>query len=134
MKMRIYRDNTLIPDSGNVKLTAGQTVTWSEDGKRAAFLTVTQFIEGVYRRRADNKLERLGDGLAIPRRQGMDNAGEFNPRAKLSAEDVSVIKRRLITGESLRSIASDYGCTAGNIGMISTGKTWKSVQPAPEVE
>lgn len=132
--MRIYRDNTLIPESGNVKLTAGQVVTWSEDGKRRALLTVTQFVEGVYRRRADDKLERLKDGLAIPRRQGLDNVGEFNPRAKLSKDDVSIIKRRLITGESLKSIASDYGCTAGNIGMISTGKTWKSVKPAPEEE
>ena len=46
---------------------------------------------------------------------------------KLTEEQVSMIRSRLRMGETHRSIAADSGATIGNIGNISRGKTWKTV-------
>lgn len=47
---------------------------------------------------------------------------------KLTAEDVSEIKRRL-PNERHQDIADDYGVSVKTIGHINTGQTWKHVEP-----
>lgn len=51
-------------------------------------------------------------------------AGEENPRAKLTASDVVVIRTTVGTNKSL---AKTYGVTESNISAIRCGRTWRGV-------
>jgi hypothetical protein len=53
--------------------------------------------------------------------------GDKHPRSKLSAVEVSEIKRRLSTGESQARIADDYSVQPHAIWMIAAGINWKHV-------
>lgn len=80
------------------------------------------------------------DDLTIDR---IDNSGDYGPQncrwtslsrqqrnrsnVVLDEATVSVIKRRLRSGESHKSIASSYDVTAGNIDHIAAGKIWRDV-------
>lgn len=55
---------------------------------------------------------------------GTTNRGQKHYRAKLTSECVIEIKRRLLSGESLTSIAADYSVTAAAISSIKSGKSW----------
>lgn len=63
-------------------------------------------------------------------RRGEPRFGEKNHAAKLDAESVSVIKRRLKAGESQYAIARDYPVCASTIHYIRDGTLWKDVEPA----
>lgn len=56
-----------------------------------------------------------------------DQRGEKNPLAKLSAEQVMVIKERLRDGDKPRSIAEDMGVSYYAIIDIKLGRTWQHV-------
>lgn len=47
--------------------------------------------------------------------------------AKLTNDDVKVIKKRLIEGYSQASLAQEYGVSRTAISMINLGKTWKHI-------
>lgn len=54
--------------------------------------------------------------------------GSKNRHAKLNAEQVREIRERHDSkGESLRSLAIDYGVTKGNINHIIQRKTWRHI-------
>lgn len=48
----------------------------------------------------------------------------------LNERKVAIIKRRILDGDELVDIAKDYRTTYSAIYHISTGKTWKAVQPS----
>lgn len=52
-------------------------------------------------------------------------AGELNPRAKLSELDVKEIKARANAGESYASIALSFGISASETSRIHREKRWK---------
>lgn len=56
--------------------------------------------------------------------------GERNGQSKLSAGDVSEIRRRRAKGELLRVIAEDYGVARSHVGGICRGAFWKHVGTA----
>jgi DNA invertase Pin-like site-specific DNA recombinase len=53
--------------------------------------------------------------------------GEDHTQAKLTEEDVVVIKTRLRGGHKQKQIAKDFGVDSSVISRISTGKIWKDV-------
>lgn len=61
---------------------------------------------------------------------GTHQAGEAHPRAKLTAEDVAKIRRRLGEGERVTSLASEYGVHQTTVSNIKSGKRWAEPMPA----
>lgn len=53
--------------------------------------------------------------------------GERNGRAKVTADDVLVIRMRRSLGESLAAIAADYPITPAQVDSICRRRTWKAV-------
>lgn len=51
-------------------------------------------------------------------------------RAKLTPNDVSIIKRRIINGEKQSAIATEYHVDPVTINCIKKGKSWKDIAPA----
>ena len=53
------------------------------------------------------------------------------PRAgkALSATQVAEIKQRLLSGQSSRKVAAEYGVSASTVLAIASGKTWADVAP-----
>lgn len=68
-------------------------------------------------------LENEGDKA----RTGTLLLGERRWNAKLTAEAVQEIRRRVADGEVLRRIAAEYGVTAGAILNLVKRKTWRHV-------
>lgn len=62
----------------------------------------------------------LSDRLARTPRQGK----------ALTASQVAEIKRRLLRGQSSRTVAKEFGVSASTVQAISQGKTWADVEPA----
>lgn len=59
-------------------------------------------------------------------RGGAPYYGERNYNAKLTASQVSAIRSRYAAGgETLRSLAGEYGVSNGTIGKITKGDTWR---------
>ncbi len=52
--------------------------------------------------------------------------GERHHAARLTAAQVRDIRHRASLGESQRLLASDFGVSRSNIGLIVTGKTWRA--------
>ncbi|PGO60728.1 GIY-YIG nuclease family protein [Priestia megaterium] len=59
-------------------------------------------------------------------RKGL-TAGENHPSSKLTKNDVVEIKKRLINGESQRSIAKTFNVARSTIVFIQNGTTWSDV-------
>jgi hypothetical protein len=75
----------------------------------------------------DNRLENL-EWVTHSRncQHAVENGLRNNlGRAKLTYEDVAEIWRRILLGDSDKSIAADFGVTPGNISHIRHGRTWK---------
>lgn len=53
--------------------------------------------------------------------------GERAHMAKLTADDVRVIRQRRASGEELKAIAKDYGVTGSNVSCIVNRKSWKHI-------
>ena len=72
--------------------------------------------------------ERVAGPRSVGARSGHDRAGEANGRAKLTAEQVSEIRRRYAHGDVTQSqLAAEYGVTRPMIGYIVRGKNWNAV-------
>jgi hypothetical protein len=54
-------------------------------------------------------------------------SGELHPMAKLTADDVRVIRTRRASGHMLASIAVDYGISAAHVCDIARGNNWKHI-------
>jgi hypothetical protein len=54
--------------------------------------------------------------------------GDTHPQAKLTAEKVSIIKRRLRAGEKLTRLAAEYEVDRGLIWQIKAGRIWRQVE------
>lgn len=73
------------------------------------------------------------DNLADMRRKGRGfvpepQRGEDQHAARITEDDVRTIRRRRAAGETLRSIADDYGYTEAGISRICLRKTWGHVR------
>lgn len=53
--------------------------------------------------------------------------GSESPNAKLTEIEVRMIRQRIQAGESLSSLADDYGVSVAQISYIKTRKQWKHV-------
>jgi hypothetical protein len=69
---------------------------------------------------ADNSADMVAKGRSL--------VGERNNLAKYTSDQVSEIRRRYISGESLDQLAAVFGSTRGGIFQIVSGKTWKHVE------
>ena len=68
------------------------------------------------------------DNVADMVAKGRSLVGERNNLAKYTSDQVSEIRRRYISGESLDQLATMFGSTRGGIFQIVSGKTWKHVE------
>ena len=66
--------------------------------------------------------DNMGDMVAKGRSPRM--AGERNPRAKLTTNQVQVISVRLAAGERPTALAREYGVTPAMISHIRYGRSW----------
>ena len=57
----------------------------------------------------------------------IDQSGEKNAMAKLTAEQVAIIRKRRASGEKLVSIATDFGVTFQTISKIARGNRWSGL-------
>lgn len=83
--------------------------------------------------RDDNRVENLEwcthkENMKHAADTGLKYLGENHPNSKLTKEDVIKIKKRISSGEPLRSIANNYSVNRANISAIKFGKSWKFVQ------
>jgi DNA-binding NarL/FixJ family response regulator len=53
-------------------------------------------------------------------------SGSRNPSARLTEEEVGVIRQRLATGERQAAIAADYRVSRSTIHLIAHGRKWAS--------
>jgi hypothetical protein len=67
------------------------------------------------------------ENLADMTRKGRRQRGSMCPGAVLSAADIPVIRSRIASGETLRSIARVFHVSVSSISDINIGKTWKHV-------
>ena len=56
---------------------------------------------------------------------GRSNPGESNGRARLTAEQVTVIRQRLAEGVGLLALAAEYNVSRSTIAHIRYGRHWK---------
>jgi HNH endonuclease/NUMOD4 motif len=68
----------------------------------------------------ENKIHAWENGRVVQRK------GESHASAKLSYEDVTNIRHRILLGESASSIASDYKVVRSTIFAIKKGRSWAS--------
>ena len=77
---------------------------------------------------AGSNSDNMNDKAAKGRTLGFASMkGEDHTQAKLTEEDVVVIKTRLRGGHKQKQIAKDFGVDSSVISRISTGKIWKDV-------
>jgi hypothetical protein len=77
------------------------------------------------------QLDNIHDMVAKGRRVAVDQSGENNGAAKLTAEQVERIKRCIVQGESNQCIARRYNVSHSLISRISLGKSWGTVPLRP---
>lgn len=77
----------------------------------------------------DNRLSNLTYGTPLENAadrsaHGTQTSGERHHRAKLTDEQVGIIRSRLSSGEKARVIAEDFGVSRSCISMIACGQNW----------
>lgn len=82
----------------------------------------------------DNRHENLkwitpGENQLMRFQHGTSIAGERNPKAKLTWEQVDDIRRRVSDGETQASVAGDYGIRDTAVSRIVRRKSWKRRPP-----
>lgn len=60
----------------------------------------------------------------VDRQRSPVNAGERNPRSKLTAEQVEQVRRAVSSGETQTEVARRFGVTSQMIGRIVRGQNW----------
>lgn len=77
----------------------------------------------------DNNLDMLAKGRDRHGTTGPRNPapkhGEHNGRARLTWDDVAVIRQRLAVGDSQAAIAADYAVVPATIHYIKTERNWR---------
>lgn len=74
---------------------------------------------------ANNRLENLSWGTRTENSHDRYLHGTMS--SKLRVEDIVEIRRRLSTGESIKSVADSFGVVYGSILGIRNGKQWKGI-------
>ncbi len=83
--------------------------------------------------KADNRIANLElvthqENILHAYRTGLkSNRGEKHPSNRLTEDGVRIIRRRRATGETLASIAADFGVTLQAICDVARRKTWTHV-------
>jgi hypothetical protein len=67
------------------------------------------------------------ENAADRRRHGTNISGERHGAAKLTAADVAEIRKRRAAGETLQSLADEYGVHNSTIHKASVGQSFKEV-------
>lgn len=70
---------------------------------------------------ADNMRDMAQKGRAA------DTAGERHPQARLTAEQVHVIRKMLADGRTHRSVAAEFDVCPATVSHISSGRNWSSL-------
>jgi hypothetical protein len=88
---------------------------------------LTRHLDG---NRVNNNLENLqwgtpAENVADRVGHGTDPAGERNPNAKLSWEDVKECRERSNAGETYAALAREYGVSATAVSWAVRGRNWK---------
>lgn len=81
---------------------------------------------------ANLSLATQSDHVSIHYKQDIEKYGKFGS-AKLHKDDVKNIYIRIIGGEDVKKIASDYGITPENVDHIKNKKTWKTITDTIEL-
>ncbi len=122
-------------------------VSFSHDGRRRD-TTVAPLVLTVFRGprpseqhvaghrngiKTDNRLANLGwitykENEADKVRHGTKIEGSRHKLAKLTEDNVRLIKRLLKAGHKHKDLAVQFGVSYGKIGHISTGLSWKHVK------
>ena len=76
-----------------------------------------------WKTQSDNHMDKLRHGTLL--------FGEAHPQAKLTADDVLVIRSRLRKGERKVSIAADYHVSDATVYDIERGRRWKHLEDRP---
>jgi len=71
--------------------------------------------------------DNVADMLKKGRNGDTGLKGEANHKSKLSAEQVQAIRQRAAKGETLASLAREYGMSDVNIGDIVRRRTWRHI-------
>jgi hypothetical protein len=69
--------------------------------------------------------EQVRHALRVLKVGRIDQNGEKNAMAKLTAAAAREIRRRRASGEALKSIAADFGVTDRAVSKIARGQRWK---------
>jgi hypothetical protein len=79
---------------------------------------------------ADTHAANMADSAAKGRRKGVmpSRRGELNARAKLTEDDVRVIRKRHANGEATSALATAYGVAPGTINLIVRRINWPHVE------
>jgi hypothetical protein len=83
---------------------------------------------------SDNRLSNLAwvtrtENESHKKIHGTAQEGERHHAAKLTDAQATAIRRRRESGETLTSIAADYGVSISTVSLIGRGHTWRTVQP-----
>jgi hypothetical protein len=70
--------------------------------------------------RSDNRHDAMAKGRPLPA-----GRGERNPKSKLTAGSVALIKRLRNEGQTFRAIARQFGVAHSSVVKVSHGKSWK---------
>jgi hypothetical protein len=79
---------------------------------------------------AGTNTDNMDDMMTKGRGKNFRGAGEKNPNAVLTEDQVAVIKARIISGDRNRDIAKDYPVSEFAISSIKHGGNWSHVAPA----
>jgi hypothetical protein len=60
-------------------------------------------------------------------RHGTHRKGSDHVKSKLTEEKVKEARRRLASGETQQSVASDFGVNQATIQAVASGRTWRHV-------
>lgn len=73
--------------------------------------------------KAENSQDMVSKGRSL--------FGERHNKAKLSAEQASEIRRRLLVGETGRSLALEFGVDKATVSELKTGRIWTNLDEPP---
>lgn len=93
----------------------GQVILHSCDNKKC--VNIAHLAAGTNKQNAADAFER-----------GLRKRGSAAYQAKLSEQSVRDARRRNRAGETLKSLAAEYGVNHGTLWQAVTGRTWKHVK------
>ena len=119
VKIRVSKNNPLADPNGYVY---EHLLVWVGAGRPAP--ESGQLIHHKNGNKSDNRLSNLE--LKDRQTHNADHNAERFGRPALTRDDATEIRRRRKKGESLKSIAKDYGVHLGTISKIALGERWKN--------